>query len=84
MSPCSCPWVSLYRSCPEVERTYLCLGIALALPLTIETTQLLVPSLARGCQSGDVIDNLAGLLLGLVVGTGCRLIASRGSRGLDA
>jgi glycopeptide antibiotics resistance protein len=41
---------------------------AIALPFAIETTQLLLPILDRGCQSADVIDNLTGLLLGLVGG----------------
>jgi hypothetical protein len=43
---------------------------AIALPVAIETTQLLVPALERGCQSADVIDNLSGLALGLLIGSG--------------
>jgi glycopeptide antibiotics resistance protein len=43
---------------------------AIALPFVIETTQLLVPALERGCQSADVFDNLTGLVIGLVIGTG--------------
>ena len=43
---------------------------AIALPFVIETTQLLVPALERGCQSADVVDNLSGLLIGLVIGSG--------------
>jgi len=39
-----------------------------ALPFAIETTQLLVPSLARACEGADVIDNLTGLALGLFTG----------------
>jgi hypothetical protein len=42
---------------------------AIALPFTIESIQLLVPILGRGCQSSDVADNLTGLVLGLAVGT---------------
>jgi glycopeptide antibiotics resistance protein len=41
---------------------------AIALPFAIETIQLLAPILARGCQSADVIDNLSGLTIGLVIG----------------
>jgi glycopeptide antibiotics resistance protein len=49
---------------------------AIALPFAIETTQLLVPAIERGCQSADVIDNLTGLVLGLLAGTlGGRLAA---------
>lgn len=39
------------------------------LPFLIETTQLLVPSLARACESADVFDNLTGLALGLAAGS---------------
>ncbi len=42
---------------------------AFALPLTIESLQLLVVPLGRGCQSADVVDNLTGLFIGLVAGT---------------
>jgi glycopeptide antibiotics resistance protein len=42
---------------------------ALALPFVIETTQLAVPWLDRACESADVVDNLTGLVLGLVAGS---------------
>jgi glycopeptide antibiotics resistance protein len=41
---------------------------AVALPFAIETTQLLVPFLDRGCESADVVDNLTGLVIGLCGG----------------
>jgi glycopeptide antibiotics resistance protein len=41
---------------------------AVALPFAIETTQLLVRSLARACESADLFDNLTGLTLGLAAG----------------
>jgi glycopeptide antibiotics resistance protein len=44
----------------------------LALPVMVESVQLLVTPLHRGCQSADVIDNLTGLAIGLVVGTALR------------
>lgn len=47
---------------------------AVALPFAIETIQLLVPFLERGCQSADVVDNLTGLMVGLVLGTGLRFL----------
>lgn len=40
----------------------------LALPPAIETIQSLVPMLGRGCESGDVVDNLLGLGIGLALG----------------
>ena len=43
--------------------------LAIALPVAIETTQLLVPAIERGCQSADVSDNLTGLVFGLLFGT---------------
>jgi len=36
--------------------------------------QLLIPILDRGCQSADVVDNITGLLIGLVIGTGLRVL----------
>jgi hypothetical protein len=39
------------------------------LPFAIELTQLLVPILARGCETADVVDNLTGLVFGLLVGS---------------
>jgi hypothetical protein len=41
---------------------------AIILPFAIEGFQLVVSPLGRACQSGDVIDNLTGLVLGLGVG----------------
>jgi hypothetical protein len=53
---------------PWSRRTFAVGAAAFALPLAIEAAQLVVPVLGRACQSGDVIDNLLGLVLGLVVG----------------
>jgi VanZ family protein len=44
------------------------LAAALALSPAIEATQSLVPVLGRGCESGDVVDNVLGLGLGLALG----------------
>jgi VanZ like family len=38
------------------------------LPFIIEAVQLLVTQLDRACQSADVVDNLLGFAIGLVVG----------------
>jgi VanZ like family len=56
-------------------RTALILG-SIALPFAIEAIQLLAPILDRGCQSSDVVDNLTGLAVGLVIGTGLRMLAA--------
>ena len=50
------------------SKAWMILG-AIAFPFVIEGTQLLVTPLGRACQSGDVIDNLTGLVLGLAAGT---------------
>jgi glycopeptide antibiotics resistance protein len=42
---------------------------AVILPFAIETIQLVIAPLGRACQSADVFDNLAGLVLGLGVGS---------------
>lgn len=43
----------------------MCCG---ALPFLIEGMQFFGAAIGRECQSADVFDNLAGLLLGFVVG----------------
>jgi glycopeptide antibiotics resistance protein len=40
---------------------------AIAAPVLIEVTQMVVPVLGRGCESADVVDNLLGLTLGLLL-----------------
>jgi VanZ like family len=50
---------------------------SIALPLGIETIQLLAPVLARGCQSGDVVDNLTGFAVGAIAGMGSGALVSR-------
>jgi hypothetical protein len=55
------------------------LAFALVFPFAIETTQLLLPILDRGCQSADVVDNLTGLVAGFLVGAGWRWWSSRGA-----
>lgn len=53
---------------------------ALALPPAIEATQSLVPILGRGCQSGDVCDNLLGLGIGLALGVLLSVVRARRTR----
>ena len=54
---------------PRSRRKVAVLAAAIALPFAIEAIQLVVIPLGRACQSGDVIDNLTGLFLGLAAGT---------------
>jgi len=60
------------------------LAVAIALPFLIETTQLLVPALERGCQSADVFDNLTGLGLGLLAGVVGRWLLAGDSAGASS
>ena len=53
---------------PNSRRKAAVVIASLALPFAIETTQLVVPSLDRACQSADVVDNLTGLVIGLAGG----------------
>jgi len=55
------------------QRILLAVG-ALLTPFAIEAAQLLLPVLARGCQSADVADNVLGLVLGLTTGIVLRRI----------
>lgn len=50
---------------PHHRTRVLAIVAALALPIAIELIQLLLPALGRACQSGDAIDNLSGLGLGV-------------------
>jgi glycopeptide antibiotics resistance protein len=58
---------------PRSRRRAAVVTAAIALPFAIETIQLLVPMLDRGCESADVVDNLTGLAIGLA----CGVVTSR-------
>ena len=62
---------------PTSPRKVGMVAAAASLPMAIEGLQYLVPMLARRCQSGDVIDNLTGLVVGLTAGTLVAWIVSR-------
>ena len=53
---------------PWSHRKAAVLVAAVALPFVIEATQLLVAPLGRACESGDGVDNLTGLFIGLAAG----------------
>ncbi len=61
---------------PRTTRKAAFILAAGLLPFVIESTQLLVPALARACESADVFDNLTGLALGLVTGSILRRFGS--------
>jgi hypothetical protein len=59
----------------RTRRAAILVALAYVLPFAIETVQLTLPSMGRGCQSADVIDNAIGLTIGLVVGATLRQAA---------
>ncbi|WP_019135256.1 VanZ family protein [Cellulomonas massiliensis] len=44
------------------------LAVTVAMPFVAELTQYLVPSLGRVCDSEDLVDNLTGVVVGVVLG----------------
>ena len=68
---------------PRSRRSLLVVLAAIALPFAVEMTQLLLPALGRGCQSADVIDNLLGLAVGVVVGGAARGLVAVTGRAVD-
>jgi glycopeptide antibiotics resistance protein len=61
---------------PRSRRTVAVAIGALLLPVVVETTQLIVPALSRGCESADVIDNMIGLAVGFIGGVALRALAT--------
>jgi len=64
-------------SLPPSRRLRVLIPAAYALPVAIELAQLVVVRLGRECQSGDAIDNVAGLTIGIVAGLAIRWIVTR-------
>jgi len=64
---------------PASRRKTAIVLLAAALPFIVEGTQLVVVPLDRACQSGDVSDNLLGLVLGLAAGGLAGWLVSRRS-----
>jgi hypothetical protein len=63
---------------PRTRRSFVVAVSAIALTFVIETLQLVLPALGRGCQTADLVDNLLGLAIGAIVG----LVLERVARGL--
>lgn len=60
---------------PSGPRRRLIVGLFL-LPIVIEASQLTVGFLDRACQGGDVVDNSAGVVVGLLLGSVVALLGS--------
>ena len=50
---------------------------AASLTFVVEAIQLLLPLLGRSCQTADMVDNLMGLAIGLVIGLLARPLLAR-------
>jgi hypothetical protein len=59
------------------------IAAAIALPIAIESLQLVVAPLERACQSADVVDNLTGLGIGLAAGIVAGRLRTRSHPGPD-
>jgi len=60
--------------CPPSRPKRIALIAAYAMPFAIEAIQLVVTPLGRECQSSDVIDNLTGLTIGVLVAVAGRVL----------
>jgi len=65
---------------PRSRRKALLVAGAVLLPVAIEAVQRQAVVLNRSCQSADVVDNLAGLLIGFAIGTLVAYAASIAAR----
>jgi glycopeptide antibiotics resistance protein len=59
---------------PVTRSTAAVILAAIALTFVVETIQLLVPVLGRGCETADLFDNLLGLVIGIAVGLALRVV----------
>jgi VanZ family protein len=69
---------------PRSRRLVALAVVAVVSPFAIEIAQLVLPILGRGCQSADVFDNLTGLVLGWLIGTGFAVLSERVARPADS
>ena len=59
---------------PAGPQRIAALGTALAMPVAIELTQLVVRSLGRGCQLDDVVNNQTGVVVGFWLAAGTSVL----------
>jgi VanZ like family len=62
------------------RRSSLVWLLALGLAPAVELTQLLVTPLDRACQSSDIVDNLTGLVVGMLTARALRSVGTRWRR----
>ena len=53
---------------PRARRSLFVALAATSLTFVVETIQLLLPVLGRGCETADIVDNLLGLVIGVALG----------------
>lgn len=59
---------------PPGPRRLAAFGAALAMPATIEVTQMLARHLGRACQGADVFNNTLGVVVGFCLAAGVRAV----------
>ncbi len=59
---------------PRSRRTMVVIAAAFTVPLVIETLQLVLVDLGRGCESADVINNMLGVAVGIGIAVAARLV----------
>src|SRR4051812_18539364 len=57
---------------PAARSRFPLLVAATVLPVAIETFQLVAPTLNRGCEASDVVDNVTGIAVGFIAGVVAR------------
>ena len=65
---------------PRSRRKVALAAGAVLLPFAIEAVQRQAVALNRSCQSADVVDNLAGLIIGVAIGSLIAYARSAGAR----
>lgn len=62
---------------PMTRAAMLVAVAAVSLTFVIETVQMLVRALGRGCETADLFDNLLGLAIGVLIGLLLRVVLGR-------
>ena len=72
-----------HRAAAQVWRKGALVVVAVGMLVAVETVQALAPALGRRCESGDVVDNVTGLLVGLAIGNVIGYLLPNLARGDD-